>query len=121
MSVTLMSGFGAWQQTSNVLGQSLGMNMAMQQASPASSNPGSDYQRAQRNIDQILLDLKAHSMQGLRRLDLSVNPALVKNIKDHSGRAKTAADKIRAATLKINELEKLVADVALLVAKFPGL
>lgn len=114
-----IKGLGSWQQTRNVIFETLAMTIDRQNAAPESHDANSDYQRLQRLIDKLLEDAKTHAINGFRIVDDNIGATtVVKNLGAQSKAAKKEADRIKESTKKIAELTKLVGDLSKLVIGF---
>ena len=105
----LANKLGSWQQTRNVLIETLGMNSDAQATAVFSNNTNSDFQKLQRNIDTTLEKLSEHALNGLRLVDETIATSdTLNNLKRASQAAKDEADKIKKATKSIEKLTALV-------------
>lgn len=113
MASNRKSSWGTWQQTQNVLVQTLGLNMEGQN----SASPGStDAIAYAANVDNNIADLSAHAMTGLRMLDAEIaEGATAQGLKNASADAKREADRIRNATRKVEDLTKLTGQLTQIV------
>lgn len=113
---------GSWQQTRNVLVQTLAMNTDAKVTTAFSKDKDSDFQKLQQNIDTTLEKLSEHALNGLRIVDDAIaTGSVLNNLKRASQAAKDEADKIKKATKSIAKLTGLVNLVSSVVTKVAGI
>lgn len=100
---------GSWQQTRNVLVQTLAMNTDAKATTAFSKDKDSDFQKLQQNIDTTLEKISEHALNGLRIVNEAIATSdVLDNLKRASQAAKDEADKINKATKSIAKLTGLV-------------
>lgn len=113
MASTRMSGWGTWEQTKNVLVQTLGMNMEGQNAATPGSTEAIAYAA---NVDTNIADLRTHAITGLRMLDEEIaTGATAQGLRVASADAKREANRIRQATRKVEDLIDLTGTLTQIV------
>lgn len=113
---------GAWIQTRNTLVQNLVTTMEFRAPLPNSGDPGSDFAKANAQIDRLTNQILELALVGLKQVDDAIaSGTLVQDIAALSKEAKKEADRIKRATRTIQDIVKAIDMVTGVVTKILGL
>lgn len=108
-----------WQQTVNVISETLAMTAEKQNATPVGT---AEYVALQKLLDQLLEDFKTHSFNGIRIVNDAIKTSgTAKDLAQASKNAKAEADRIKNATKAVGELTKLAGELSKIVVGFASL
>lgn len=113
---------GAWRRTRNTLVSTLAETVAFQNGLPRSTDPASDYSKADAEMARIENAMREHALNGLKLIDDTIaSGTLVQQITAESTRAKQEADRLKRITKTLQEISKVIDTVTGVVTKIAGL
>ena len=111
-----------WRETRNTLAEDLQIVFEFLVTEPASDDPESGYQKAQRQIDRLLAEMRRHAVAGLNAIDDEVAAGdLVARIAELSREAMEEAVRLKEAVKTIERITEAVDKVAGVVGKIAQL
>ena len=111
-----------WRETRNTLAEDLQIVFEFLVTVPASEAPESDYQKAQRQVDRLLAEMRRHAVTGLNAIDEEVAEGdLVARIAALSREAREEAERLKEAVKTIERITAAVDKVAGVVGKIAQL
>ena len=112
----------AWEEARQALARNLASTLEFLAVEPASADPDSGFQRAQRETDRILAETRKLAVAGLREIDDEIAAGdLVGRIATLSKEARDEAERLKRAIKTIDGIVKAVDKAAGVVTKIAGL